>query len=172
MQSYFFPYIGYFALINVVDKFVVYDDVSYIKNGWINRNRIKIGGRSKYITVPVTNASTNYLINEVRIVNYNIFRSKFLKMIKMNYKRAPEFYNVFCVLEEIFSLEFDYINQMNLVIIGKVMKYLGIRKDVLLSSKIKKNNQLKSQEKVIDICKRLNATEYINPIGGDRKSVV
>ena len=40
MQPYFFPYIGYFQLINAADKFVIYDDVNYIKQGWINRNRI------------------------------------------------------------------------------------------------------------------------------------
>lgn len=62
MQPYFFPYIGYFALIKAVDKFVLYDDVAYIKNGWINRNRIKVGNNDNYVTVPVTNASTNYLI--------------------------------------------------------------------------------------------------------------
>ena len=40
MQPYLFPYIGYFQLINSVDKFVVLDDVQYMKGGWINRNRI------------------------------------------------------------------------------------------------------------------------------------
>ena len=33
MQPYFFPYLGYFKLINAVDKFVVYDDVEYTKKG-------------------------------------------------------------------------------------------------------------------------------------------
>ena len=40
MQPYLFPYIGYFQLIAAVDKFVVYDDVNFIKGGWINRNNI------------------------------------------------------------------------------------------------------------------------------------
>jgi hypothetical protein len=166
MQPYFFPYIGYFALINATDKFVIYDDVSYIKNGWINRNRIKIGDKANYMTVAVTNANMNFLINQVRIVNFDIFVSKFLKTIKINYQKAPEFHNILNMLEAIFSVKFGYINQLNLVIIEKVMKYLGIEKDILLSSKIEKDIQLKSQRKVIDICKRLNATEYINLIGG------
>ena len=53
MQPYFFPYIGYFKLINAVDKFIIYDDVNYIKRGWINRNNILINGKSNLINLPI-----------------------------------------------------------------------------------------------------------------------
>ena len=52
MQPYFFPYIGYWQLMNAVDKYVIYDDVNFIKGGWINRNRILINGKSQYFNVP------------------------------------------------------------------------------------------------------------------------
>ncbi len=51
MQPYFFPYIGYFQLINAVDKYVFLDDVHFINRGWINRNRILINGEAHYITL-------------------------------------------------------------------------------------------------------------------------
>ncbi|MBO6047753.1 MAG: WbqC family protein, partial [Erysipelotrichaceae bacterium] len=41
-QPYFFPYLGYFQLMNMADMFILYDDVNFIKGGWIHRNRIKI----------------------------------------------------------------------------------------------------------------------------------
>ena len=47
MQPYFMPYIGYFQLMKAVDKYVVYDDVNYIKGGWVNRNHILINGEKK-----------------------------------------------------------------------------------------------------------------------------
>lgn len=47
MQPYFMPYIGYFQLMKAVDKYVVYDDVNYIKGGWGNRNHILINGKKK-----------------------------------------------------------------------------------------------------------------------------
>lgn len=53
MQPYLFPYLGYYQLMSSVDKFIIYDDVSYIKNGWINRNRILVNGNAHYFTVPV-----------------------------------------------------------------------------------------------------------------------
>mgnify|MGYP004596991331 CR=1 FL=1 len=70
MQPYFIPYIGYWQLMNAVDKYIVYDDVNFIKGGWINRNRILINGEPKYFNIPMLGASPHKLINEVE-VNHN-----------------------------------------------------------------------------------------------------
>ena len=67
MQPYFIPYIGYWQLINAVNTFVIYDDVNYIKRGWINRNRILVDGESHYFNIPVTGASQNKKINEIKV---------------------------------------------------------------------------------------------------------
>ncbi len=67
MQPYLFPYIGYYQLVNAADIFIFYDDVNYIKNGWINRNRISISGQAHYFTVPVSQASSFKKINEIKI---------------------------------------------------------------------------------------------------------
>jgi len=66
MQPYLFPYLGYFQLAASVDRFVVYDDVTFIKNGWINRNRILLAGAPHYLTVPLAGASSSRRIDEVR----------------------------------------------------------------------------------------------------------
>lgn len=166
MQPYFFPYIGYFALIKAVDKFVLYDDVAYIKNGWINRNRIKVGNNDNYITVPVTNASTNYLINEVNIVNYINFKTRLFKTLEQNYKKAPSYIRIIDLLMDIFRGSFDYMNDLNRKALSEVIDYLDINTEMITSSSINKNKELRSEAKVIDICKVLNGDVYINPIGG------
>ena len=89
MQPYFLPYIGYWQLLNAVDKYVIYDDVNYIKGGWINRNRILINKEPKYFNVKLNGASPNKLINEVEVSNDNIWQKKLLKTIEENYKKAP-----------------------------------------------------------------------------------
>ena len=61
MQPYFLPYIGYFQLIKAVDKFVVYDDVNFIKRGWINRNNILVNGKAQLFTISLNRASQNRL---------------------------------------------------------------------------------------------------------------
>ena len=67
MQPYFFPYLGYWQLLSAVDKYVVYDDVAYIKGGWINRNNILLNGKSHLITLPLEQASSFKNINEIEL---------------------------------------------------------------------------------------------------------
>ena len=64
MQPYFFPYLGYFKLINAVDKFVVYDDVEYTKKGWINRNRLLFGNEINTFSIPIRKSSDYDKIKE------------------------------------------------------------------------------------------------------------
>lgn len=64
MQPYFFPYIGYFQLMNAVDTFVIYDNIEFTKKGWINRNRILVNGKDVFITVPLKKDSDYLEIRE------------------------------------------------------------------------------------------------------------
>lgn len=166
MQPYFIPYIGYWQLINAVDKYVVYDDVNFIKGGWINRNRILIGGQVKYFNVPMVGASSNKLINEVEVNNNEKIIAKNLRIIESAYKKAPFYNEVLPVIEKILKS-----NETNLALyiyssLYEICKYLDIKTELILSSKLKKDNQLKAQDKVLAICKMLKATEYYNTIAG------
>jgi len=95
MQPCFFPYIGYFQLINSVDKYVIYDDVQFIKGGWINRNNILLNGERHRINLLLSGASSNKSINEVEVQSNQV---KLIKTIESAYKKAPTFDKVFPVL--------------------------------------------------------------------------
>ena len=84
VQPYFFPYYGYFQLINLADHFVFYDDVNFISRGWINRNYILVNKKRQYITVPCSSKSQNKLINEVELSLNSKIRKKLLKTIRFN----------------------------------------------------------------------------------------
>jgi WbqC-like protein family len=163
MQPYLFPYIGYFQLVHAVDAFVVYDDVNYIKGGWINRNFILSQGEKARITLQLQGASPNVLINEV-MVGGN--RLKLLKTLRQSYTRAPQFDAVMPVFEEI--IMFDEENLARYLDHGlrKTCAYLGLSPQWVVSSELQKNNELRGQEKVLSICKDLGASQYINPAGG------
>ena len=83
MQPYFFPYIGYFHLVDAVDTFYIYDNVQYINRGWINRNRILVNGHPTYITLPIEKTSRYALISDRKISNieYERFKTKLIKLI-------------------------------------------------------------------------------------------
>lgn len=53
MQPYLFPYIGYWQLINIVDTFVIYDNIQFSKKGWFHRNNILLDGKKKLFSIPL-----------------------------------------------------------------------------------------------------------------------
>lgn len=91
MQPYFMPYIGYWQLIKEVDLYVIFDDVNYIKKGWINRNNILVHDKRHLFTISLQGASQNKLINEIAVSDDFI---KFKKTISMAYSKAPYYKQV------------------------------------------------------------------------------
>jgi len=168
MQPYLFPYIGYFQLINAVDQFVIYDDVAYIKNGWINRNRYLLNGQAKYFTLSLAGASSFRPINLTFILDDEKHKTKekVLKTLVMAYSRAPFFKAVHGLIAEIILNPDNNIATYNENSIRKVCAYLDIHTKIVMSSVIEKDRSLKAQARVIAVCKNLNTNTYVNAIGG------
>lgn len=165
MQPYFFPYIGYFQLINAVDEFVVYDDVSFIKQGWITKNSILVDKKKYNLILQVEGASSFKKIKEITLGKKN---KKLIKTIEQEYKKAPYFSVVFPIIQEILSTNENNLSKFLIFSLREIANYLQINTVFRISAEIDKNNELKGQEKVIAICKQLKATNYINPIGGQK----
>lgn len=163
MQPYFMPYIGYFQLMKAVDKYVVYDDVNYIKGGWANRNHILINGEKEMFTVTLQKASPNKLFNE--IVIGDDFK-KLMKTLQMNYSRAINFDQTMVLMERIIS----FPNKQLAVFIAnsfrEILSYLSVETEILMSSEIPKDNSLRGKDKIIQICEILGADTYYNAVGG------
>lgn len=166
MQPYFFPYLGYFQMLSAVDKFIVYDDVNYIKNGWINRNNILLNGNKHLITLPLLEASPFKLINEIQITDKQAQKDKLLKTIYHAYSKAPYFNDIYEIVEKTINHESQNIAQAITFSFNEIKKYLDLKTEILISSSISKNNSLKAEQKVIDIVKNLEGDIYINAIGG------
>lgn len=167
MQPYFFPYIGYFQLINAVDEFVIYDNIQFTKKGWINRNRILVNQKDDYITLPLKKDSDYLNVNQRLLSDtWSVDRKKMLNKILESYKKAPQFEPAFTLFEKCLMIEesnlFDFIHNS----LKETLQYLSISTNITVSSTIEIDNQLKSEEKVLAICKAQNATTYINPSGG------
>jgi hypothetical protein len=166
MQPYFFPYIGYFQLINCVDKFIIYDDVNYIKKGWINRNRILINEEEYMFTIPLKKASQNKLISDIEVSLELSWRLKLLKTIENNFKRSPFFEETFhlfaeCILDEETNLSKYVLNSLK-----RILSFVNIKTEIIDSSSRYSTKSLKGKEKILEICRQENTDEYINPIGG------
>jgi WbqC-like protein family len=166
MQPYLFPYIGYIQLMNMSDKFVIYDDVNFINKGWINRNRILVNGQAFMFTIPLQNASQNKLINEVILEENPKWREKTLKTIEQAYKKAPTFEVFMPVVKTVFTKNSRTIADLALESLLAIKDYLALSVEIVPSSAIYQNTDLKAQNRILDICKQTGATRYINPTGG------
>lgn len=168
MQPYFCPYIGYFQLMNAVDKFVVYDNIQYTKKGWINRNRILTNGKDQVITLPLKKDSDYLNVNQRFLSDdFDGEKKKLLNKIRGSYLRAPNFSTVFPLIETLVNCEeknlFDYIYFS----IRSLKDFLNISTELIRSSTLEIDiEQYKSEEKVLAISESLGASTYINPIGG------
>jgi WbqC-like protein family len=166
MQPYFFPFIGYFQLMRAADIFVFYDDVQYKKGGWVNRNRILIGGAPAWITFPVVKDSYEFAINR-RLYDLNSkAAARVQRQILEAYRKAPAFKRIFPFLEAILGYGEPNVAVFNRIALEEISSLIGIKCQFKVSSQLKKNEELRGQDRVIEICRALGATTYINPAGG------
>lgn len=167
MQPYFLPYIGYFQIIAAVDLFVFYDDVNFIKGGWINRNKIIINNEPNFITVPVQNASSNKLIRDTYVKKNQRQFLLLEKKIEQRYKKAPYFASVFPMIQNIIKGEYTTISELSISSIKTISNYLSIPTEFVISSeKFSNTRDYHRSERLAKICEELSAKTYINAIGG------
>lgn len=163
MQPYLFPYLGYYQLATAVDHWVFFDDVMYIKQGYINRNFILLNGAVHLFSVPISNQSNFRRINEHQAIPPF---DKILRIIAQAYQKAPYFSKIFPMVASVLNGQETNIARMAGASLHAVFEYLGISIEASWSSAISGHQHLKCQERVLAICKILGATEYVNPIGG------
>ena len=170
MQPYFFPYIAYYALLNLVDEFILFDTPQFIRHGWIERNRILNFHKLEpmYFKVPLLKKSNRLKINEITIDKQKNWKQKILSQL-IPYKKKATFYpNVILLLEEIFSQEFESIAELNYHSLVITAKYLGINTEIKLLSKMNLsiNPAKEADEWALEITKALAYKNYYNAENG------
>ena len=170
-QPYFFPYIGFWQLINAVDKYVIGDTVNYIRHGYINRNSILIQNAPHYFRIPLKDASPNKYIYEIDTALTEKEITKLLSTIKSAYGKAPFFDETYEHIKTIleFGLKDEGRNLSDFLdnAIRLTSKELGITTPIMrLSKDIPLEGKFDRQSRIVAICNYTNTDEYINAIGG------
>lgn len=168
MQPYLFPYIGYFQLINLVDCFVIADNLQFINQGWINRNRVLVHGREHLITFPIKKDSAFLKINERYFFDNADQRDskKILNMLNHAYRKAPNFETCYSLIEVILKFENKNVAKFTTNSLKEICVYLDIKTKFIIESELKMPLDLSAQERIVQICKKLGADRCINAIGG------
>ena len=168
MQPYFFPYIGYFQLMHAADTFVFLDDVSYIKGGWINRNRILIQGMPAYLTIPCRNISQNIYIRDIQHNLDDKLRDKLLKKVQLAYSKAPFFKDIFGLFSAVIYSDSGSISRLAMKSVESVCAHLGMETALLTSSELDYRRDPDKSLRMVAACETLDASVYLNASGGKK----
>ncbi|SEH99030.1 WbqC-like protein family protein [Rheinheimera pacifica] len=163
MQPYLFPYLGYYQLAFCADVFVFYDDVTYIKGGYINRNAILSQNKAQRFTIPVPGASSNVLIKDL---DFSPDVRKVLSSIQQAYSKSPFFADVYPIVEKVLTQPSRNVADLCRNSIATVFEYLGINKQFHFSSQLSYDRTLSPAGKLVQMCKLFQCDEYINSPGG------
>ena len=168
MQPYLFPYVGYYALINYVDRFVFFDTPQYIRKGWINRNRIiKTDGTPDYFTIPVEKSSRETAIKDIKINNTIPWKEKIFGQLTAYKKRAPYYEAVIGLIRDVFEGE-SKISDLSIKSVVTTCKYIGIETpfDIFSKMELAIGHVDEPDEWALQITKALGYQIYVNPPGG------
>lgn len=177
MQPYFFPYIGYFQLIDAVDVYVNLDHVSFMKRSYMTRNKLK---NNTPFNIPVINGSQNKSCIDVKIGFDRKYLDKLVKTIHYNYHKEENYEEVANFIfgpsiGELTNYEYDdisflhtttSISEFNMHYIQRVCDYLDINTKIVHTSKGLTDN--KRGEGLKEITKKMGGEVYINAIGGTK----
>lgn len=169
MQPYFFPYLGYFDLINRADRWIVFDTPQYMREAWVNRNRILHSREGwQYIIVPLKKHARETPINQVEAVDFPDWRRKIINQFTHYRGRAPFYSQTIALLEDCFAGEERNLSRINVHCLGKVCRYLGISwaPEIFSEMDLPIGSVEESADWALRISEAAGASDYLNPPGG------
>lgn len=158
-QLGYLPWLGFFDKMAKADIFVFYDDAQFEKNYFDNRNKIKTAQGWTWITVPVK-YKFGQKLNEVEIDNAQRWQEKHYKTLLINYNKTPFSPAYLDFFEEIYKKKWEKLVDLNTTLIKYLAEKLGIKTELIKSSEL--NCAGKKSEKLLNICKKLNADIYLS----------
>ena len=165
MQPTFMPWVGYFDLINSVEKFVFLDDVQLTKRSWQVRNKIKTSNGEHFITIPIekTQNGRDVTINDAKI-HQTDWKDKFLKALQHSYKKTKYYNEVYPFVEKLIKYDSDVLSVFNINMITSIAQKLNIGTQFFKSSDLKNIDGVKD-ERLVNICKTIDSQLYLSPQG-------
>jgi hypothetical protein len=164
-QPQYIPWLGYFDKIAKSDSFVFLDRVQYKAREYQNRNKIRTKDGCMWLTVPVISKDKGrQAISEVLIDNEMPWKRQHLNSLKIWYSNSPHFKECFPFFEELYGRHWDRLANLNVYIIEYLLKELSIKTKVYFESALKISGT--KTDRIIQICKKLNADTYLSGAGG------
>lgn len=169
-QPNYLPYLGFFHKLLRADRFVIVDNVQFVKRGrfgWIHRNRILTNAGPQWLTVPVlTKGKFDQTIRETRVDRKLPWARKHWKAIEIHYGKTPHFARYAPPFAAVYTggREWDSLAELNEVLIRALLTAFGIDVPVARASDLGVSG--KATDYVIDLCRKTGADAYLSGVHG------
>jgi WbqC-like protein family len=161
VQSNYIPWRGYFDLINLVDEFILFDDMQYTRRDWRNRNIIKTPKGPIWLTIPVEVKGKYFQKIKDTIISDPNWGKTHWATIVHNYSKARYFAMYRDVFENLYlNSEEKFLSRVNYLFLSAICEILGIK--TKLSWSMDYNPGAGKTERLVDLSKQAGATEYIS----------
>ncbi len=164
-QPNFFPWLGFFDKIRRADSFVFLDDVSYPRSGsgsmgsWSNRVRLNIQSEARWVTCPIKRMPLGSLIKDAEIDDTQPWRTKLIKTLEANYRRAPNFRSAMDVLSPLVTYREHNLADYNIHVIKTLADHLGLSCTFVRQSELPHHGE--ATELLISILQCAGGTAYL-----------
>lgn len=161
VQSSYIPWKGYFDLINSVDEFIVYDDQQYTRRDWRNRNRIKTGQGTVWLSIPVkVKGRYHQRIDETEVSDPS-WQERHWRTIVHAYGRAPHFDMYRDRLMKLYEGCTELLlSRINTAFLEAICELLAIRTSFVYSTKYAAEGA--STDRLVHLCRAASATSYLS----------
>src|SRR4051812_5516674 len=164
MQPYFIPYAGYFRLFAASDLFVIYDCVQFPRRGWVHRNRmVGADGRECWLTLPLAKMARDVRIRDLAFSadadGILQERMRRIPLLATPRQREPK---IIQSLKDVIGTPVEYLERL----LHEIVSWLGLRWHTIRSSSLNLPDSLHGQDRIIEIARRLGASQYVNAPGG------
>lgn len=164
MQPYFIPYAGYFRLLAASDLFVIYDCVQFPRRGWVHRNMLTdFSGEARWLTLPLEKAPRDVLIRDLRFPpNAAELLADRLRRFPLAGAATPATEHILAALRDVRGSPLEYIERM----LEITAAYCELPWRIVRSSSLDVGAELRGQDRILEIVRRVGAGRYINASGG------
>jgi hypothetical protein len=163
MQPTYLPWSGYFNLIASVDVFVFLDDVQYERQSWQNRNRVLVGGKAHWLTVPAVRLELAQTFNTVQVDDTQGWRKKHVQLLEQTYGKHPHGPEMLDVIRAIADPAVAGLADLNIKLILEFSRRLELAPRFARSSELGIEGQ--RSERLLRICEHFACGEYLSPVG-------
>lgn len=168
MQPTYLPWLGYFALMDMVDVFVFLDDVQLAPRSWQVRNRIKRqDGEDLMLSVSIRHSASRdeLLIKDAELSDGTGWEMKHLKSFEHSYRKAPHFADAMTILGPALRSRSSKLWDLNVGLIEAVTDRIGIGAKRRLRSSEITGKSVHKRDRLVDICSHVGAELYLSPPG-------